>query len=46
VPNHNLKNKIPALANDDVVTFLHTKAWGNVSWDIRMPLLIPIIENK
>ncbi len=33
----------PALANDDMVAFLDTEAGGDVSWDVGVPLLIPLI---
>jgi len=32
-----------ALANDHVVSFLHTEAGGNVGRDVRVPLLIPLV---
>ena len=39
-----IKQVLPALANDHMVSFLHTKARGNVGRDVRVPLLIPIQE--
>ena len=37
---------IPALANDNMVSFLHTEAWGYVCCNIGMPLLIPARQNS
>lgn len=33
---------LPALANDHMVSFLDTEAGGDVGWDVRVPLLIPV----
>jgi len=32
---------LPALANDDMVAFLNTKAGRYVCWNVGVPLLIP-----
>jgi hypothetical protein len=42
VEPHSFRQR-PALANDDMVTFLDTEAWGDVSRNVGMPLLIPLI---
>jgi hypothetical protein len=37
---------LPALANDHMISFLHTEARGNVGRDVGVPLLIPIHKYK
>lgn len=32
-----------ALANNNMIPFFHTEAWGYVSWDVWMPLLISLV---
>jgi len=37
-----IKQVLPALANDHMISFLDTEAWWNVRRDVGVPLLIPV----
>ena len=39
--NTSVREIIPALSNDDMVSFPDPEAWRNVSWNVGVPLLIP-----
>ena len=41
LPSSEITKVLPALANDDMVTFLDTEAWGDVSRNVGVPLLVP-----
>ena len=41
LPSSEITKVLPALANDDMVTFLDTEAWGDERGNVGVPLLVP-----